>query len=308
MKEQDDGEGAARGRHDLGAMSGEAQQRGTVCRTPSPSAEATHQILQMLSNEAAEEGHQVGQLLDKVTESITEISANKKPRKRARLRESFDWTEKEVINDEALELEARELMEMEVVGVDAMSNSLAHEREREELIRLAASGYFGEAASAADPNGGNLGTFALNAVVVLARAALKKDGDQHNAKALQATLEKMHAQYSSLANECRNLQEKLRSEKDTCTSLERDVDRTQRDVVHLTSENERLVGKVQSLEMQVRCQICYEARRNCLLMPCLHFCFCSRCMDQHFQSSEARQCPICRNSVSGVVVMQLEQD
>jgi len=95
---------------------------------------------------------------------------------------------------------------------------------------------------------------------------------------------------------------------DTCTSLERDVDRTQRDVVHLTSENERLVGKVQSLEMQVRCQICYEARRNCLLMPCLHFCFCSRCMDQHFQSSEARQCPICRNSVSGVVVMQLEQD
>ena len=37
----------------------------------------------------------------------------------------------EVINDEALELEARELMEMEVVGVDAMNNSVAHERERE---------------------------------------------------------------------------------------------------------------------------------------------------------------------------------
>ncbi len=95
---------------------------------------------------------------------------------------------------------------------------------------------------------------------------------------------------------------------DTCTSLERDVDRTQRDVAHLTCENEQLSSKVQGLEMQVRCQICYEARRNCLLMPCLHFCFCAHCMERHFSASETRQCPICRNAVSGVIVMQLEQE
>ncbi len=91
---KDESEGAVRGYRDLGAMSGEGQPCGTVPRTPSPSAEATQQILQMLSSEAAEEDLCVTQLLNEVTESITEISANKKPRKRARLRESVDWTEK----------------------------------------------------------------------------------------------------------------------------------------------------------------------------------------------------------------------
>ena len=53
----------------------------------------------------------------------------------------------------------------------------------------------------------------MNTVVVLAKAAVKRDGEKHNAKVLQATLEEMHFQYTSLANECTCLQDRLRKEK-----------------------------------------------------------------------------------------------
>mmetsp|Transcript_12762 Transcript_12762/g.35680 ORF Transcript_12762/g.35680 Transcript_12762/m.35680 type:complete len:117 (+) Transcript_12762:819-1169(+) len=116
----------------------------------------------------------------------------------------------------------------------------------------------------------------------------------------------MHLQYNSLANETSFLQSKLKREKDTCSGLERDVDRISRDICELREENRGLKTELEGLEAQVRCRICYESRRNCLLMPCLHHLFCTRCIDLHFQSSGARTCPVCRKGVSGVLVTQLE--
>ena len=59
-------------------------------------------------------------------------------------------------------------------------------------------------------------------------------------------------------------------------------------------------------EGELRCGICYEARKNCVLLPCLHHLFCAECLNTHFSTSQARTCPVCRKGVSGVLVLQLE--
>ena len=82
--------------------------------------------------------------------------------------------------------------------------------DQEHLMKVAAGLLGEEAGVKGQPN---IGSFALNAVVVLAKEALKRNGEQHHSKVLQDTLEKMHLQYTSLANECTCLQDKLKNEK-----------------------------------------------------------------------------------------------
>lgn len=274
-----------------------------------PSPQTQRIILDLLSGDAFKEDPQVSELVTKVRESITEISANSKPRKRARLRDSVDWT----IEDIGLENLAEEKQystDMEMAEIESDRQNLdeicaATGGDQEHLMKVAAGLLGEEAGVKGQPN---IGSFALNAVVVLAKEALKRNGEQHHSKVLQDTLEKMHLQYTSLANECTCLQDKLKNEKETCSVLEKDVQRIHSGLTQLQGENEQLKGALQNLETQIQCQICYEEKRNCLLMPCLHFLFCARCIDQHFQSNENghRQCPVCRKGVSGVLMMQLE--
>lgn len=228
----------------------------------------------------AEEKHEpskgVQDLVRKVSESITEITEqHRKPRKRARRPESVDWTGEDGKDERQVAEVAQDM--------DIVEDELMHNLNISSVEDI------------------------MNTVVVLAKAAVKRDGEKHNAKVLQATLEEMHFQYTSLANECTCLQDRLRKEKDSCSTLEKDVERVQNHISQLQSENNELKGQMKSLERQTRCQICYEAKRNCLLMPCLHFMFCTQCVDMHFQTNEARLCPICRKGVSGVLVMQLDQ-
>ena len=206
----------------------------TTTTRPPEEGEATQKILRMISDDAVAEDLQTSELVQKVRESITEISANRyvralvgeearappeqpsltrrrpiaahllrcrKPRKRARLRESVDWTAEGELGAEALadpDATAAALTEHHGT-LDDLEVSQA---DREGLLRLATdlagSGSF---AAADGRDGGDLGAFALNAVVVLAKAALRKDGEKHNTRALQKTLETMHTQYTSLANE-----------------------------------------------------------------------------------------------------------
>jgi len=277
----------------------------TTTRAPEE-GEATQKILRMISDDAVAEGLQTSELVQKVRESITEISANRKPRKRARLRESVDWTAEGELGAEALadpDATAAALTEHHGT-LDDLEVSQA---DREGLLRLATdlagSGSF---AAADGRDGGDLGAFALNAVVVLAKAALRKDGEKHNTRALQKTLETMHTQYTSLANETCCLQTRLKREKDACVVLERDVDRIRGDVDDLRRENDDLKRRLRDAEGELRCGICYEARKNCVLLPCLHHLFCAECLNTHFSTSQARTCPVCRKGVSGVLVLQLE--
>lgn len=284
---------------------------GSLEGRPSPQ---TQKILELLSGggggggggDAAaaaafkEEDASISELLTKVRESITEISANSKPRKRARLRDSVDWTIEDIGLDHLAE--EKQPTDMEIVETEQVDSS------RHYLSKVLTATERELAATTTEEGQQNLGSFALNAVVVLAKEALKRSGERQNSKVLQDTLEKMHLQYTTLANECTCLQDKLKNEKETCSVLEKDVQRIHSGLTQLQGENEHLKGALQSLETQVQCQICYEEKRNCLLMPCLHFLFCAKCIDQHFQASENghRLCPICRKGVSGVLMMQLE--
>jgi hypothetical protein len=285
---------------------------GSLEGQPSPQ---TKKILELLSGGGGgggggaaaaafkEEDAQISELLTKVRESITEISANSKPRKRARLRDSVDWTIED-IGLEHLEAEEKQPTDMEIVETEQVEV----DSSRHYLSKVLTATERELAASTTEEGQQNLGSFALNAVVVLAKEALRRSGERQNSKVLQDTLENMHLQYTTLANECTCLQGKLKNEKETCSVLEKDVQRIHSGLTQLQGENEHLKGALQNLETQVQCQICYEEKRNCVLMPCLHFLFCAKCIDQHFQASENghRLCPICRQGVSGVLMMQLE--
>ena len=231
----------------------------------------TQQILEILSNDAFREDAQVSELLTKVRESVSEISANRKPRKRARLRDSVDWTTQDLPEDvEPINpinpMEHRQLVtDMEIVEDEIDRHLNISTSGKEDLMKLAAGLLEGDDGAVRELSS-NIPTFALNAVVVLAKAALKRDGEKHNAKALQDTLEKMHLQYTALANECTCLQDKLKNEKELCSVLEKDVSKIRSNILHLQGENEHLKGAVTQLETQlthtVQCQICYEEKRN----------------------------------------------
>lgn len=206
--------------------------------------------------------HEVNVLLRNVEGSLTEITADAKPRKRARLEQ--DWSPAPTPTPDA-----------SIVREESNCASLAENKASE----IAAS------------------------LVTLAKAALSKDG---NVKKMQSILERMHREYTSLANRYTGLTTKLSREQENCTFLKEGIEKIHNDILELKKENDRLKASFGTLDSQIRCQICFENNRNTVLMPCLHFLFCKRCIEVHFQTSESRVCPICRNGVSGVLELQLE--
>jgi hypothetical protein len=53
------------------------------------------------------------------------------------------------------------------------------------------------------------------------------------------------------------------------------------------------------------CQICYDARANCVFIPCGHVFFCSGCQGP-FEQQSAKKCPICRKVYENV--FEIEDD
>ena len=48
------------------------------------------------------------------------------------------------------------------------------------------------------------------------------------------------------------------------------------------------------------CQICFDRQRDCILMPCLHFVYCRRCVNQHRdQNGNSAKCPACNTVLTG---------
>ncbi|BBN12780.1 hypothetical protein MPTK1_5g22850 [Marchantia polymorpha subsp. ruderalis] len=62
----------------------------------------------------------------------------------------------------------------------------------------------------------------------------------------------------------------------------------------------------QALEKEVDkhiCQICMNRSRNALVMPCMHFLFCSDCLHAH--QGRSNECPTCRGSISAIIHCKL---
>eukprot|EP00803_Ostreobium_quekettii_P001163 evm.model.scf_1801.1 EVM.evm.TU.scf_1801.1 scf_1801:1946-4804(+) len=54
----------------------------------------------------------------------------------------------------------------------------------------------------------------------------------------------------------------------------------------------------QELDNEVLCQICFERKRDVVILPCMHFNFCKQCLMESFKSG-SRKCPMCREPVTG---------
>jgi hypothetical protein len=65
---------------------------------------------------------------------------------------------------------------------------------------------------------------------------------------------------------------------------------------------------LERLEGLVQCQICFEATRDTLLMPCMHFLYCKDCIHRCLGAGRPKHCPACRSPVSGQIVVHLNRE
>ncbi len=87
----------------------------------------------------------------------------------------------------------------------------------------------------------------------------------------------------------------------------------------LAEAGKKLAAAEERIEHGILCALCMERPRDTILMPCMHFLYCSACMAQVVSSSAAgggsssgvkegvgaKRCPSCRACVTGQVVAHL---
>lgn len=75
-----------------------------------------------------------------------------------------------------------------------------------------------------------------------------------------------------------------------------------KDAEESNMKNTERIGQLERELEQSRgselCQICFERQRNCVIMPCIHFLYCGRCITEHKSKGDSR-CPTCRGSING---------
>lgn len=59
--------------------------------------------------------------------------------------------------------------------------------------------------------------------------------------------------------------------------------------MELYEEYIKKIGNEMRLE-KLLCKICLEELSDCIVVPCMHFCCCEKCIDK----LETNNCPICR--------------
>lgn len=81
-----------------------------------------------------------------------------------------------------------------------------------------------------------------------------------------------------------------------------------RQICHLQEDREKLRKSLRKAESDLRdaqdtvlCTICHKNKRNCLILPCLHFLLCAGCLQQH--TTTCPFCPACDTKVSGLMVL-----
>jgi len=51
------------------------------------------------------------------------------------------------------------------------------------------------------------------------------------------------------------------------------------------------------------CKMCFAARRNCVVLPCMHYSYCHNCISKHCANDA--HCPSCASPVSGFQTLLL---
>lgn len=73
-----------------------------------------------------------------------------------------------------------------------------------------------------------------------------------------------------------------------------EFDRVAKEVVELKKELEETKGAL-------FCQICFERRRDCIILPCSHLLYCRLCVAEHRRKGDAR-CPTCRGPINSEIL------
>lgn len=65
---------------------------------------------------------------------------------------------------------------------------------------------------------------------------------------------------------------------------------------------EELTEKLEEYEVLSNCGICKENHRDTVIMPCMHFLYCNKCLGQ----LKTNACPTCRLPISGLLQCKLK--
>jgi len=83
-----------------------------------------------------------------------------------------------------------------------------------------------------------------------------------------------------------------------------DIERSTVD--ELCEEVKRLRSRVDNAERAMNCAICFMAKRDAVIFPCMHAMYCHECVQKHFKmcsSQNAKKCPCCRTVMTGMMRM-----
>jgi hypothetical protein len=131
-----------------------------------------------------------------------------------------------------------------------------------------------------------------------------------------------------LEGELHRLQQKLeevevrRREQVAAAELRREgAEQRERQVKQqLEAAKKQLQEAERAVEDVVVCQICMDRKKGTVIMPCMHFLYCSQCLQQHRGPGAGRggtgggsgggrelveQCPACRGRVTGQLMVRL---
>jgi glutamate racemase len=65
----------------------------------------------------------------------------------------------------------------------------------------------------------------------------------------------------------------------------------------------KTIEKAKELREFLKCTICMDARRDCVLIPCTHFICCSGCAQKLMGQEQygTHKCPVCRAQIASVI-------
>ncbi|KAL3694702.1 hypothetical protein R1sor_008353 [Riccia sorocarpa] len=121
----------------------------------------------------------------------------------------------------------------------------------------------------------------------------------------EAQLEKAVEENAKSHIRCTLLEDELRKIVEKRNQRERELETEKRNVLQLKHEAEYVRASfARELEKQT-CHMCKGNVRTTVLFPCMHFLYCSECLDEHQRSN--RQCPSCQTPITAVMNLDLER-
>ena len=124
-------------------------------------------------------------------------------------------------------------------------------------------------------------------------------GELDSLRAAQAVLDRNYQLVPGLSEIRQSFEIQRRQVSD---ELRTEFEQKFKDAEESNMKNTERIGQLERELEQSRgselCQICFERQRNCVIMPCIHFLYCGRCITEHKSKGDSR-CPTCRGPMNG---------